>query len=120
MLPIHPALTIQRGGVREEIPVSDIFYLEQQGHVVNIHLKDGTVKTAYEKASAVAQRLTGQPFFQTHKSFLVHLAFVGHMDADLRCFVMADGKNIAIRRELMGKARRAWEEFLFARNRRGG
>lgn len=42
------------------------------------------------------------------------------MDADLRCFVMADGKNIPIRRELMGKARRAWEEFLFARNRRGG
>lgn len=85
--------------------------------MVNIHLKDGTVKTVYEKLSSIAKRLEGQPFFQTHKSFLVHLAFVGHIDTDLRCFVMTDGKNVPIRRELMGKAKRAWEDNLFARTR---
>ena len=64
--------------------------------------------------------LADQPFFQPHKSYLVHLAFVARVNTDLRCFVMTNGKNIPIRRELMGKARRAWEDGLFARNRRGG
>ena len=112
-----PSLAIRRGGSREEIPLSDISYLEQQGHVVNIHLRDGTVRSTYEKVAALAEELSGRPFFQPHKSFLVHLPYVGHIDGDLKCFVMADGKNVPIRRELMGKARRAWEDHLFARTR---
>ena len=115
-----PALTIRHGGAGEAIPLSEILYLEQQKHQVNLYLKDGRVKTAYDKVSDVAGRLAGQPFFQSHKSFLVHLAFVAHIDADLRCFVMSDGKNVPIRRELMGKARRAWEDWLFAHTRGSG
>lgn len=115
-----PSLTIQYNGRQENIFLSEIFYLEQQGHVVNIHLKSGLVRTVYDKISAIAKRLEDRPFFQPHKSFLVHLAFVGHIDADLKCFVMADGKNIPIRRELMGKARRAWETYLFTRARGDG
>lgn len=112
-----PALTVQRNGQEERIALSDILYLEQQGHVANLHLKDGTVKPVYEKLSSIAARLENQPFFQTHKSFLVHLAFISRVDPDLRCFVMADGRNVPIRRELLGKAKRAWEDFLFARTR---
>ena len=115
-----PSLAIHRNGRQENIPVADICYLEQQGHVVNIHLKDETVITTYEKIATMAVRLADQPFFQPHKSYLVHLAFVARVNTDLRCFVMTNGKNIPIRRELMGKARRAWEYGLFARNRRGG
>lgn len=112
-----PALSVQWNGNSDRIPLSDILYLEQQGHVVRIHLRDGAVRQVYEKLSEAAVRLAGQPFFQTHKSFLVHLAHVERIDADLRCFVMADGKNIPIRRELMGRARRAWEDWLFAHTR---
>lgn len=115
-----PALTIRRGGNREDIPLADICYLEQQGHVVHIHLRDGTVRTAYEKVADLARELAGRPFFQPHKSFLVHLPCVARIDADLKCFVMADGKNVPIRRELMGRARRAWEDRLFARVRGEG
>ena len=75
------------------------------------------MKPVYEKLSSIAARLENQPFFQTHKSFLVHLAFISRVDPDLRCFVMADGRNIPIRRELMGKAKRAWKAFLSAATR---
>lgn len=113
-----PSLTIQRGGNQETIPLTDLCYLEQQRHVVHIHRRDGSVETTYDKVSVLAGQLMGQDFFQPHKSFLVHLAFVGHIDPDLRCFVMADGKNIPIRRELLGKARQAWEDYLFSRTRK--
>lgn len=39
------------------------------------------------------------------------------VDEALRCFVMAGGKNVPIRRLLMGKAKRAWVDFLFAQTR---
>lgn len=114
-----PTLVVKRNGKDDLIPLSDILYLEQQGHVVHIRLKGGEVRQVYEKLSNVTDRLLDQPFFLSHKSFLVHLAFVRYIDADLKCFVMADGKNVPIRRELMGRAKRAWEDWLFAHTRRG-
>lgn len=112
-----PALIVQRSGSTESLRLADIVYLEQQGHVVNIHLQGDVVKTVYDKLAVLAQQLDGRPFFQTHKSFLVHLAFIDHIDAELRCFVLTDGKNIPIRRELMGRAKRAWQDFLIAQIR---
>ena len=114
-----PALTVQRKGVSESVPISGIAYMEQQGHVLLIHTKNGGVISVYEKLSDAAARLSGAGFFQSHKSFIANLAFVDHIDSELRCFVMHDGKNIPIRRELMGRARLAWENFLFAETRRG-
>lgn len=112
-----PSLAVQWNGNEDLIPLSGLLYLEQQEHVVHIHLKGGAVQYVYKKLSDMAGQLTGQPFFQPHKSFLVHLAFVRNINAGLKCFVMSDGKNIPIRRELMGKARRAWEDWLFAHTR---
>lgn len=113
----EPSLLVKRGRTQESIPVSRIVYLEQQGHVANIHLKDQSVVSTYEKVSTISSQLAGQPFFQPHKSFLVHMLFVQRVDADLRCFVMAGGDNVPIRRDLLSKARRAWEDYNFARNR---
>lgn len=108
-MPVLCILTaVQWNGNEDLIPLSDLLYLEQQGHVVHIHLKGGDVRYVYKKLSDMAGQLTGQPFFQPHKSFLVHLVFVRDINTDLKCFVMSDGKNIPIRRELIGKARRAW------------
>lgn len=113
-----PALLVQWNRTEESIPLSQLLFLEQQGHVVQLYLKNGTTRPIYEKLSAVASRLEGHPFFQPHKSFLVHLPYVEHIDMELRCFVMSDGQNVPIRRDLMGKAKRAWEDYLFARTRR--
>lgn len=111
-----PALVVSRNGAAEKLPLADLLYLEQQGHMVYIHLRNGQT-TVYDKLSALLPQLEGPSFFQSHKSYCVHLAHVARINTDLRCFVMANGKNIPIRRDLLGKAKRAWEDFLFAQAR---
>lgn len=112
-----PALTVARGGKAERLPLADILYLEQQGRKVQIALRQGQNLSVYAKLSDLLPQLDAQPFFQPHKSYCVHLPFVRRVDQELRCFVMEDGTNIPIRRGLMGAARQAWEDNLFARTR---
>lgn len=112
-----PALMIKRNGNAEKIPFSQILYLEQQTHQVNIFLKAGDTVQIYEKLSALLPQLEGQDFFLCHKSFSVHLPFVRFIDTELKCFVMQNGKNVPIRRESMGKAKKSLEAFLFQRTR---
>lgn len=112
-----PALTVFRAGEPERVPLADILWMEQQGRQVLIAPRRGRTLAVYDKLSALMPQLEGRPFFQPHKSFCVHLAFVREIDPELRCFVMADGKNVPIRRDMMGRARRAWEDFLFAQTR---
>lgn len=59
------------------------------------------------------------PFFVSHKSCCVNLSLVRRIDSELRCFEMADGSNVPIRRESMSRAKRAYEDFLFFRARNG-
>lgn len=60
-----PSLAVKRNGNGDFIPLADILYLEQQGHVVHIHLKGGEVGQVYEKLSDVTDRLTNQPFLDS-------------------------------------------------------
>ncbi|MDD3252807.1 MAG: LytTR family DNA-binding domain-containing protein [Lachnospiraceae bacterium] len=112
-----PSLMIQRNGSTEKIPFSQILYLEQQTHQLNIYLKNRETVLIYEKLSALLPELARQDFFSSHKSFAVNLSFVRYIDTELKCFVMQNGKNIPIRRESMGKAKKALENFLFHKTR---
>lgn len=112
-----PSLVIKRNGKIEKIPFAQIVYFEQQTHQCNIHLKQGDMVSIYEKLSAFLEQLEGQAFFTPHKSFSVNLAYVRFIDTELKCFVMQNGKNVPIRRESMGKAKKALEAFLFCKTR---
>ena len=113
----RPTLVVYQGGEVENLPLEDILFLEQQGRQVCIVTRNGGTTTIYGKLSDLLPQLEGAPFVQTHKSYCVHLAQVVKVDEALRCFVMAGGKNVPIRRLLMGKAKRAWVDFLFAQTR---
>lgn len=113
----RPTLVVYRGGEAKKLPLEDILFLEQQGRQVCIAMRNGGTTTIYGKLSDFLPQLEGAPFFQTHKSYYVHLAQVVKVDEALRCFVMAGGKNVPICRLLMGKAKRAWVDFLFAQTR---
>ncbi|MDD2958474.1 MAG: LytTR family DNA-binding domain-containing protein [Lachnospiraceae bacterium] len=112
-----PSLMIQKNGKAEKIPFSQILYLEQQTHRLNIYLKNGEMVLIYEKLSALFSQLAEQDFFNSHKSFSVNLSFVRFIDTELKCFVMQNGRNVPIRRESMGKAKKALENFLFHKTR---
>ena len=114
-----PRLTIRQNGETQKIPLSELFYLEQKGHHVMICMKDGSVVQLYGKLSDLLPQLEEQPFFCPHKSYCVNLAFVRGINEEYQCYEMADGKKVPISRSNRSKAKRAYEDFLFARTRGG-
>lgn len=112
-----PRLTVQQNGTVQKLPFSGLLYLEQKGHHVMISRKDGSIVQLYGKLSDLLPQLEEQPFFCPHKSYCVNLAFVRGINEEYQCYEMADGKNIPISRPNRSKARRAYEDFLFARTR---
>lgn len=82
--------------------------------------RDGGVLQLYGKLSGLLPQLERQPFFCPHKSYCVNLAFVRGINQDYQCYEMADGNHVPISRPNRSKAKRAWEDFLFARTRGDG
>ncbi len=110
-------LVIQKNKIKSKIPFSKILYLEQKNRQVLIALYSRELICVYDKLSDLLPQLDGELFFHCHKSYAVHLPFISGIDKDLRCFVLIDGKNIPIRRELMGKAKKELERYLSERTR---
>ncbi len=97
--------------------LSELFYLEQKAHHVFLYRRDGGTLQLYGKLSDLLPQLEGQPFFCPHKSYCVNLAFVRGINEEYQCYEMADGKNVPVSRPNRSKAKRAYEDFLFARTR---
>ena len=112
-----PALVILKNGKENRIRFSDILYLEQQTHHVTVFLRDGTDVSVYDKLTALAPQLQLQEFYSPHKSFYVNLDYVRSIDSEFKCFIMATGAKVPIRRESMGESRKALEEHLFRKVR---
>lgn len=112
-----PRLAIRQNGKTQKLPLSELMVLEQQGHHVVLSLKGGSTIQLYGKLSDLLPQLEGQPFFCPHKSYCVNLAFVRGINEEYQCYDMADGKKVPISRSNRARARRAWEDFLFARTR---
>lgn len=112
-----PRLTIRQNGAEQRLPLSELLCLEQKAHHVMISKKDGSVLRIYGKLSDLLPQLEGQPFFCPHKSYCVNLAFVRGINEEYQSYEMADGKMVPISRSNRAGARRAWEDYLFARTR---
>ena len=115
-----PRLAIRQNGETQKIPLSELFYLEQKAHHVFLYRRDGGTLQLYGKLSDLLPQLEGQPFFCPHKSYCVNLAFVRGINEEYQCYEMADEKNVPISRSNRSKAKRAYEDFLFARTRGDG
>lgn len=109
----RPHLHFKIDGSEVNIPLDSIIYMEQKGHELLIHVADGEPVRVNEKLDSVEPLLAGQSFYRCHKSYLVSLACIKSYDKELMVFTMKDGKNVHIRRESLGEARRAYEDFLF-------
>ena len=112
-----PALHIFRNGKEERLSFDEVVFLEAQIRQLSIYLVGGEVLQVYEKLSHLTPQLERHHFFSPHSSFCVNLAHVRYIDSELRCFLMDNGKNVPIRRESMGRAKRALEAFLFQETR---
>ena len=113
-----PCLSIIKDRKEELIRLSQIVYLETKGRQTIIYLKNGEIESFYGKLSSVINALPEEQFFLTHKSYCVNLNEVLYIDDELKCFMMSNGNNVPILRELFSRAKNATEEMLFAKARR--
>lgn len=113
-----PRLLYKRNGREFSLPFERILYAEQKDHMVYLYLTGGDTVQVKERLDTMEPRFAGQPFLRCHKSYLVNLSHVAELDRELMVFVMKEGHNVYIRRESMGNARKAFEEYLFAAARR--
>lgn len=112
-----PRLIIQKNGEIQKLLLSDLLYLEQKAHHVILSMKDGKTIRFYGKLSALLPQLDGQPFFCPHKSYCVNLAFVRGINAEYQCYEITNGTYVPISRANRQKAKKAYEDFLFAQTR---
>ncbi len=68
-------ILMERDGVCEVIPFSEIVYCEVLGRKLYLHQSDGTVVECYGRLAGLERKLDGR-FFKCHRSYLVNLDFV--------------------------------------------
>ena len=73
----------------------EITYIESRGHVVKVHLKDGTEISAVEKLNDIEKRVNEKRFLRCNQSYLVNMDFIS--DVQESSFVMQDGTLIPVR-----------------------
>lgn len=101
-------------GKSQSISLDTILYMEQQNHRVKVNTISGLICSSQTiKLSDLATMLPCPPFFRCHYSFIVNLHYVRDLDCELRLFTMKDGGKAYIRRQDLGRAKKAYEEELF-------
>lgn len=80
------------------IPQSNIYYVESEGHVLHFHIKDGTEEKCYDVSNTmknVESELTPSGFFRCNNCYLVNLS---HVTAIKRNIVTVGSENLQISR----------------------
>lgn len=70
---------------------SDIDYFESNYRVVNIHLKDSTVKTVTAKLDDIQTILPGELFCRCHQSYIVNLSHIERVDKSAKTIHFLSG-----------------------------
>lgn len=115
-----PRLLLKKDRKDVSVPFERILYAEQKDRTILFYLTGGDVLQVNGKLDKIEPQFAGQPFFRCHKSYLVNLSYVAELDKSMMMFLMKEGSPVYIRRESMGKARKAYEDYLFAAAREMG
>ena len=94
------------GGKKTDVPLDEIIFLEQQGHVIAIHTVSSGLLTASRSAAMdeLEKSLPSPPFLRCHRSFIVNLDYVRRIDRKTHSFTMMNGGRVDINQRLrLGK-----------------
>ena len=109
----EPSITVRPRGMSEEVTLSDIEYISQSAHTLEIHLHDRSViaftgrlddieediKKAAGEEGRVFSKGSGFSFVRSHKSFIANLDWADDIDEEFCIFRMECGDPVHIRRE---------------------
>ncbi len=97
-------------GQMESIPYNKIIYINSNDHILDIHLKDGSIRHCSLKLDDVETLLDSSVFFRCHQSFIVNLYCIDRMEGS--DFVLGE-KLISISRRYLSDAKKRYREILF-------
>lgn len=89
----------------QKIPLRDVLYFESSAHKVLIHLESQSEPLVQNRRlDEIAQELTDHPFIRIHKSFLVRIDAVSHIDRSELRLILKSGVNLPISRRYYAQA----------------
>ena len=93
---------------KRAIPLTDIYYMESQGHKIVLKLKNEKLEY-YAKIGELEKELKGQ-FYRIHKGYLIHLA---HVERYSKTEVtMANGDKLSISKYKYDAFVKAYMEYI--------
>ncbi len=90
---------VRTRGHSQQVPLRDILYFESSGHRVFIHLESQPEPLHHtRRLDEVDQEMHDRAFIRIHKSFLVRLDAISHIDRSKMRVILKDGVNLPISR----------------------
>lgn len=106
-------ISVDYMGVRTDILLSNIVYLESELRKVIFHLSGGKSIVLTAKLEDFL-KLTAEPdFCRCHKSFLVNLGYVDAISGEDFC--LSDGRLLRISRTFLPDAKKAYFDYVFGK-----
>lgn len=107
-------IDVKVNGIDIRLRLQDIAYAEHFSHMIHIHTADQK-----ELATRQSFREFTKPLREDERFFLCSRGSIVNMehaaDLDKSAFVMNNGENVAVSRDLIKSARQAFMDFLFQR-----
>lgn len=89
--------------------VSDIMYIEGNGHKASIYLVDGTQIDTIEKISSLKEKIDDPHFLQCHQSYLVNMNYIADINQDV---ILSDGTGVPISVRRKTTTIKAYHQFF--------
>lgn len=91
---VHQTMQVSIAGEKRTVLLSDILYIESQGHAVLFHLKGWKNYRIYASIGKVEQELESKGFLRIHKGFLVNMNHIQQFKS--AGAVLTDGISIPV------------------------
>ncbi len=76
------------------LPYADIDYFESDYRIVHVHMNDNQTQTFTAKLDDVQHTLPSGVFCRCHKSYLVNLSHIAHVDKSTKAITLKSGKTL--------------------------
>ena len=101
-------ITIESRGAIYAVDMDDIFYLEQEGRKIAVHVSDG-IHCFYGKLAEAVKALEGN-FFKCHSGCAINMDKVTHIKGQYVFF--SNKEYIILGRENSLRARHSFKEYI--------
>ena len=104
----QPSLVLRQQGEPVSIPLREIYYIESEGHTVQVHTAGETV-TAYARLEIIMHSLSAG-FYQCHKSFIVNMSQIRRFQSN--DILLKNGERVPVSRARYADTREAYFKYM--------